>query len=77
MHVSTEDRTRVQNGLDRAYPFGRRGFAGMTAERRREIAASGGRAAQQSGNAHRWTPEEARALGARDGATPKRKRKTR
>lgn len=40
-----------------------RGFAAMTPERRREIAAKGGRTAQARGTAHRFTPEEAREAG--------------
>ena len=42
-----------------------RGFAAMSPERQREIASLGGRAAHQSGHAHEFTPEEARAAGIR------------
>jgi short-subunit dehydrogenase len=38
----------------------RRGFASMSAEKQREIASKGGRAAHQKGTAHEWTSEEAR-----------------
>lgn len=38
-----------------------RGFAVMDRAEQREIASQGGRAAHRSGNAHAWTPEEARA----------------
>lgn len=41
----------------------RRGFAAMTPEKRREIAAKGGKAAHELGRAHRFTPEEASAAG--------------
>ncbi|GAA4323612.1 hypothetical protein GCM10023144_04590 [Pigmentiphaga soli] len=41
-----------------------RGFASMDPQRQRQISARGGRAAHQSGNAHEFTPEEARAAGA-------------
>ena len=41
----------------------RRGFAGMDADKQREIAAKGGRAAHRSGNAHEFDSEEARAAG--------------
>ncbi len=41
----------------------KRGFASMDPQRQREIAAQGGRAAHASGNAHEFTPEEARAAG--------------
>jgi general stress protein YciG len=48
-----------------ARPRPRRGFAGMDAERRREIARLGGRAAHELGRAHEFTPEEAREARAR------------
>lgn len=40
-----------------------RGFAAMDPRRQREIASLGGRAAHQSGHAHEFTSEEARAAG--------------
>ena len=40
-----------------------RGFASMNAEKQREIASEGGRAAHASGNAHEFTSEEAREAG--------------
>jgi uncharacterized protein len=46
----------------------KRGFAGMTPERRREIASQGGKAAQASGKARRFTKEEAREAGKLGGA---------
>lgn len=42
-----------------------RGFAGMEAEKQREIASQGGRAAHASGNAHEFISEEAREAGSR------------
>ncbi|HEX9718220.1 MAG TPA: KGG domain-containing protein [Ramlibacter sp.] len=49
-----------------------RGFAAMDPQRQREIASLGGRAAHQSGHAHEFSSEEARAAGrkrhARDAA---------
>ena len=39
----------------------------MDPEKQREIARQGGRAAHASGNAHRYTPEEARAAAAARG----------
>ena len=42
-----------------------RGFAAMDPQRQREIASLGGRAAHQSGHAHEFTSEEARAAGRR------------
>ncbi|TSH98402.1 hypothetical protein FOZ76_02970 [Verticiella sediminum] len=40
-----------------------RGFAGMDPERQREIAAKGGRASHESGNAHEFDSQEARKAG--------------
>jgi general stress protein YciG len=45
----------------------RRGFASMSAEKQREIASKGGRAAHEKGTAHEWTPDEARAAGRKGG----------
>jgi general stress protein YciG len=45
----------------------RKGFAAMTREQRRRIASLGGKAAQQRGTGHRWTPEEAREAGRKGG----------
>ncbi len=44
-----------------------RGFASMDAEKRREIASKGGRAAHRKGTAHEFTPEEAREAGRKGG----------
>jgi general stress protein YciG len=46
-----------------------RGFAAMDAEKQRNIASKGGRAAHESGNAHEFTPNEARAAGRKGGKT--------
>ncbi len=40
-----------------------RGFAGMDADKQREIASKGGRAAHEKGTAHEFTSEEARRAG--------------
>ncbi len=45
----------------------KRGFASMSAALQREIASKGGRAAQEKGTAHRFTPEEARQAGRKGG----------
>jgi general stress protein YciG len=45
----------------------KRGFASMDAARQREIASKGGRAAQEKGTAHEFTPEEAREAGRKGG----------
>ena len=44
-----------------------RGFASMDAERQREIARKGGRAAHEKGTAHQFTPDEARQAGRKGG----------
>ena len=45
----------------------RRGFASMSAEKQREIASKGGRAAHVKGTAHEWSPDEARQAGRKGG----------
>lgn len=45
----------------------RRGFALMNAERQREIARKGGKAAHEKGTAHQFTSEEAREAGRKGG----------
>jgi general stress protein YciG len=52
-----------------------RGFAAMDPERQREIASKGGRIAHLRGNAHEFTPEEAREAGRKGGQTVSRDRK--
>lgn len=51
-----------------------RGFASMDEERRRQIASKGGRAAHQSGRAHQFNSEEARAAGRKGGEAVSRDR---
>jgi general stress protein YciG len=45
----------------------RRGFASMSADKQREIASKGGRAAHEKGTAHEWTADEARSAGRKGG----------
>jgi general stress protein YciG len=45
----------------------RRGFAVMSPEQRRAIAAKGGKAAHLKGTAHEWTSEEASLAGKKGG----------
>ena len=45
----------------------RRGFASMSAEKQREIASKGGRAAHEKGTAHEWSADEARNAGRKGG----------
>ena len=51
-----------------------RGFACLTPERRKEVASSGGKAAQALGVGYRWTPEQAAAAGRIGGTTPRKKK---
>lgn len=44
-----------------------RGFAAMDAEKQREIARKGGRAAHEQGVAHQWSSDEAREAGKKGG----------
>jgi uncharacterized protein len=55
--MSTETTSNTRN----------RGFASMNAEKQREIARKGGRAAHEKGTAHEFTSDEARAAGRKGG----------
>ncbi len=46
---------------------GKQGFASMSKDAQREIAASGGRAAHKKGTAHKWNSQEAAAAGKKGG----------
>lgn len=72
--MSLQDSTMERSAHDTpAQRRSLRGFAAMDPQRQREIASLGGRAAHQSGHAHEFTSEEARAAGrkrhARSGPT--------
>ena len=54
----TRERERERKG---------RGFAGMNAQKQREIASKGGRAAHQKGTAHEFDSSEARSAGRKGG----------
>ncbi|MDA5342256.1 KGG domain-containing protein [Stenotrophomonas maltophilia] len=51
-----------------------RGFASMDGDKQRAIAAKGGRAAHASGNAHEFSPDEARVAGRKGGEAISRDR---
>ncbi len=51
-----------------------RGFASMDANKQREIASMGGKAAHEKGTAHEFTPEEAREAGRKGGEAVSRNR---
>lgn len=50
-----------------------KGLAALTPERRREIAALGGKAAAKTGRAHRFTSDEARTAGRKGGQVRSKK----
>lgn len=52
-----------------------RGFAAMDAEKQREIARKGGRAAHEQGVAHEWSSQEAREAGKKGGQSRGRRSK--
>lgn len=69
--MGTEDSTEEK-------PKSKRGFAAMSPEKQKEIAARGGKKAHEKGRAHTFTSEEAKQAGAKGGtvaAARKRKRK--
>lgn len=72
--MMTNDQT-TPTPMTPARPKQRRGFAGMSLEKRRAIAAHGGRRAHVLGRAHEWTKAEARAAGQKGGSAPRAPRK--
>ena len=54
-------------GVDMETSTKNRGFASMAAEKQREIARKGGRAAHEKGKAHEFTTDEARMAGRKGG----------
>jgi general stress protein YciG len=66
MTTMQESASTNHGGMEEQSPVRRkslRGFAAMDPQRQREIASLGGRAAHQSGHAHEFTSDEARAAG--------------
>ena len=61
--MDSQTATHDTDNLKTAPKKSLRGFAAMDPQRQREIASLGGRAAHQSGHAHEFTSEEARAAG--------------
>ena len=47
----------------------KKGFAAISPDKQRAIAAKGGKAAHEQGKAHEWTGDEARAAGRKGGET--------
>ncbi len=56
-----------QTGNSEAHKTAQRGFASMDPARQREIARRGGKAAHESGHAHRFSSDEAREAGRKGG----------
>jgi general stress protein YciG len=52
-----------------------RGLACLSPQRRREIAAKGGKASQARGTGHRWSSEEAAVAGRKGGKISRRRSK--
>ena len=52
-----------------------RGFASMSAEKKKEIASKGGKTAHAMGTAHKWTSEEAKAAGRKGGSISRKRPK--
>src|SRR5712664_1661075 len=65
---SSTSRSRLASGNGR-------GFAGMSDQRQREIAAEGGRAAHKQGSAHEFSRAEARQAGQKGGEAVSRDRR--
>ena len=68
-------RTRKGAGRTRRVSGSGRGFAGMSDQRQRAIAAQGGRAAHQQGTAHEFSAVEARQAGQKGGEAVSRDRR--
>ena len=54
---------------------GKRGFASMPPERRRQIASQAGKRAHELGKGHRWTSETASKAGKIGGKASKKRKK--
>ncbi len=57
----------LQGGTMTNKRTGKQGFASMSKKKVQEIASTGGKAAHASGNAHEFSPEEAREAGRKGG----------
>lgn len=60
----------AQDDKDKNYGGVGRGFAGMSEEKRREIASKGGKAAHESGKANQFNSETGREAGRKGGQSP-------
>ncbi len=64
LNLSFMPNVKKENGTNTASA---RGFAAMDPAKQREIASKGGKASHESGNAHKFTPSEAREAGRKGG----------
>jgi uncharacterized protein len=71
MRVASDDDNKSE---EQPRKKARRGFAAMSAEKQREIASLGGKAAHAKGTAHEFSPEEAREAGRKGGQAAQRAR---
>ena len=69
-----EETVKEEASIRPQSPPSPRGFAAMNSERQREIASLGGRTAHERGQAHEFTPEEARQAGRKGGEVVSRNR---
>jgi general stress protein YciG len=82
VQTTGQERTEAASHAPEAKPAdqprkkARRGFAAMSAEKQREIASLGGKAAHAKGTAHEFSPDEAREAGRKGGQAAQRARQT-
>ena len=72
--TSRSSKSRARTGRSRRASSDGRGFAGMSDQRQRQIAAAGGRAAHKQGTAHEFSAAEARKAGQKGGEAVSRNR---
>lgn len=70
MDSTPSDNTTTTTTTNTTPVKSRRGFAAMSPERRKELAAKGGVAAHKQGKAHKFTSEKAREAGRKGGIAP-------
>lgn len=63
MEREMDNGTKIEMPVLSTAPKKPRGFAAMSREQQRAIAAMGGRASHVKGTGHKWTAEEAREAG--------------
>ena len=63
-----------KNNPEKTTGSSKRGFASMDQAKQREISSKGGKAAHESGRAHQFDSEQARAAGKKGGSASSRNR---